>query len=197
MSTEEFHKFLLSAFKAMASVSEPGCVVYIVMSSREWPTVQLAATEAGYHWSSTIIWAKDTFVLSRKDYNTQYEPIWYGWLDGSKRLCEVKDNRQSDLWEIKRPMKSPEHPTMKPIALAARAMENSSYNGDAVLDLFGGSGTTLMAAEQLERSAYLMELSPTYCDVICRRYRDWQKTDEGIFLLRNGEKMAFCEVPDP
>ncbi|MDR0531075.1 MAG: DNA modification methylase [Oscillospiraceae bacterium] len=205
MSSEEFYTFLLSAFKAMAAISEPGAMTYIVMSAQEWGSVMAAMREAGYHWSSTIIWAKDSLVLSRKDYHTQYEPIWYGWLshptksadfagnpgNGEKRLCPLQDRQQSDLWQIDRPKKSAEHPTMKPIALAARAISNSSHRGDAVLDLFGGSGTTLLAAEQTERTAHLMELDPKYCDVITARAIAFRESDADIFLLRNGEKTAY------
>jgi hypothetical protein len=122
MSTDAFYDFLLKAFKAMASVSLPGAMTYIVMSAQEWGSAMLAMREAGYHWSSTIIWAKDRFVLAQKDYNTQYEPIWYGWLAGEKRLCPVGDDTQSDLWQFDRPMRSPLHPTTKPVALAGKAI---------------------------------------------------------------------------
>jgi len=124
MSADDFYKFLLAAFKAMSSVSEPGAMTYVVMSAQEWGTVMGAMREAGYHWSSTVIWAKDSLVLSRKDYHTQYEPIWYGWREGEKRLCPLQDRQQSDLWEIPRPKKSEDHPTTKPIALAGRAIGN-------------------------------------------------------------------------
>lgn len=194
MSTEDFYKFLLSAFKAMASVSDPGCMTYVVMSAQEWGSVMTAMKEAGYHWSSTIIWAKDSLVLSRKDYHTQYEPIWYGWLGGEKRLCPLQDRQQSDLWQIDRPKKSEEHPTMKPISLAARAISNSSHLGDVVLDLFGGSGTTLLASEQTERVCHMMELDPKYADVIVRRYIKYQESDSGVFLMRGGEKLAYHEI---
>ena len=148
---------------------------------------------AGYHWSSAIIWAKDSLVLSRKDYHTQYEPIWYGWLDG-KRLCPLKDRKQSDLWQIPRPKVSVEHPTMKPVALVAKALMNSSHTGDSVLDLFGGSGTTIIAAEQTDRVGYMMELDPKYCDVIVKRYIAQVDGDEGVFLLRGSEKAAYNEL---
>lgn len=194
MSAADFHKFLLAAFKAMAGVSEPGAMTYVVMSAQEWGSMMTAMSEAGYHWSSTIIWAKDSLVLSRKDYHTQYEPIWYGWLEGEKRLCPLQDRQQSDLWQIDRPKKSEDHPTMKPISLAARAISNSSHLGDAVLDLFGGSGTTLLAAEQTERICHTMELDPKYADVIVRRYIKHQESDSGIFLLRGGEKLAYHEI---
>lgn len=132
----------------------------------------LELKDKGMHWSSTIIWCKDSLVLSRKDYHTQYEPIWYGWEGSKPRLHELKDRTQSDVWEIPRPKKSDEHPTMKPIELVARALQNSSDKRDLVLDLFGGSGTTLIAAEQTGRKCCMMELDPHYCDVIISR---WEK----------------------
>jgi DNA modification methylase len=196
MSAENFHTFLLSAFRAMASVSEAGCMTYVVMSAQEWGSMMTAMQEAGYHWSSTIIWAKDSLVLSRKDYHTQYEPIWYGWLDGEKRLCPLQDRQQSDLWQFDRPKRSDEHPTMKPIALAARAIGNSSHAGDIVLDLFGGSGTTLLAAEQCGRAACLMELDPKYCDVIVKRAIAFRQSDTGVFLVRNGERRMYHEAAE-
>ncbi len=195
MSKAEFGEFLRKTFRAMASVSELGCMVYIAMSAQEWPNLHFALEENGYHWSSTIIWYKDSPVLSRKDYHTKYEPLWYGWLGGEKRLCPLQDRQQYDVWEIPRPKKSPEHPTMKPVALAARAINNSSRKGDAVLDLFGGSGTTILAAEQTERTANLMELDPRYADTIVQRYIKFTETDAGVYLLRNGERFAYNDVP--
>ena len=106
----------------------------------------------------------------------------------------MEDIKQSDVWQIPRPKKSDEHPTMKPIELVARAINNSSRKGDDVLDLFGGSGTTLMAAEQIDSTAHLMELDPKYCDVIALRFAKMQNTDGGIYLLRDGKKMAYNEV---
>ncbi len=194
MSTEDFHAFMVSTFKAMASVCEPGAMTYVVMSAQEWGSVMTALKEVGYHWSSTIIWAKDSLVLSRKDYHTQYEPIWYGWLNGEKRLCPLQDRQQSDLWQIPRPKKSEEHPTMKPVVLAGKAVSNSSRLGDTVLDLFGGSGTTLIACEQSDRINCSMELDPKYCDVIAKRFIEFQNSDEGVFLLREGDITAYHEL---
>ena len=196
MSKKDFYNFLLAAFKAMASVSEPGCMTYIAMSAQEWGTLMNAVEDAGYHWSSTIIWAKDSLVLSRKDYHTKYEPIWYGWLDGEKRLCPLQDRQQCDLWEIDRPKKSEDHPTMKPITLAGRAIENSSHRHDVVLDLFGGSGTTLLAAEQTGRVCHMMELEPKYADVIVKRFIKHQENDAGVFLLRGDTKTAYHELAE-
>jgi len=144
-----------------------------VMSAQEWGNLMLELKDKGMHWSSTIIWSKDTLVLSRKDYHTQYEPIWYGWEGSKSRVHEVEDRKQSDVWQIPRPKKSDEHPTMKPIELVARALMNSSDPGNIVLDLFGGSGTTLMAAEQTRRKCMMMELDPKYVDVIIDRWEQF------------------------
>lgn len=171
MSTEDFKDFMSSAFETMNMASKDGAMTYVVMSPQEWGNLMLSLFENGYHWSSTIIWAKDKFVMSRKDYHTQYEPIWYGWKEGS-RLHPLKDRTQSDLWEIPRPMRSDEHPTMKPIELVARALVNSSNKGDNVLDLFGGSGTTLIASEETNRKCFMCELDPYYIDVIINRWEN-------------------------
>jgi DNA modification methylase len=152
--------------------SKAGALIYMVMSAQEWPVIHKSLEDAGFHWSSTIIWAKDQLVLSRKDYHTQYEPIWYGWSEGAGRLQPVVDRKQTDVWNIARPKVSELHPTTKPIELIARAIENSSKQKDSILDLFGGSGSTLIAAETLNRTCYMMELDPKYVDVIIAR---WEK----------------------
>ena len=170
MGTEDFKQFMLSAFCSMNAASEPGAMTYVVMSAQEWGNMMLALAQNDYHWSSTIIWNKDQLVLSRKDYHTKYEPIWYGWKSGNSRLHPLADRKQCDVWDIDRPRQSVEHPTMKPVELVARAITNSSNVGDSVLDLFGGSGTTLIAAEQTGRTCYMMELDPHYCDVIIQRW---------------------------
>lgn len=169
MSTGDFKDFMSKAFRSMNMASKDGAMTYVVMSSQEWGNLMLTLFENGYHWSSTIIWAKDQFIISRKDYHTQYEPIWYGWKEGS-RLHPLKDRKQSDLWEIPRPKRSDEHPTMKPVELVAKAITNSSNKGDCVLDLFGGSGTTLIASEQTKRKCFMAELDPHYVDVIINRW---------------------------
>lgn len=169
MGTEDFKNFMVKAFFCMNAISKDGCMTYVVMSAQEWGNLMLALAMSDYHWSSTIIWNKDTLVLSRKDYHTKYEPIWYGWKSGA-RVHPLEDRKQSDVWDIPRPKRSEEHPTMKPVELVARAVSNSSNAGDIVVDLFGGSGTTLIACEQLKRRCFMMELDPKYCDVIVKRY---------------------------
>lgn len=143
----------------------PGAAVYVVMGGQEWPVIDAALRKAGFHWSSTIIWVKDQLVFSRKDYHTQYEPMWYGWDDRAPRLMPLEDRKQSDVWEIDRPKKSDEHPTMKPLELVERSLLNSSRAGDIVLDLFAGSGTTLRVAEKTKRICRTMEQDPKYAAV--------------------------------
>lgn len=173
MTTDDFKKFMLSVFQNMNQFSKEGCMTYVVMSAQEWGNLMLVLNEAGYHWSSTIIWKKNNFVFSRKDYHTQYEPIYYGWKDGAPRLHPLEDKTQSDVWDIERPHVSVEHPTMKPIELVARAITNSSNPSDIVLDLFGGSGSTLIASEQTDRQCMMMELDPKYCQVIINRWEEF------------------------
>ena len=151
------------------------------MSAQEWGPAMNELEVNGFHWSSTIIWNKDTFVIGRKDYHTKYEPIWYGWEASQPRLHPLKDRTQCDVWDVDRPKVSEDHPTMKPVELVARAITNSSARGDTVLDLFGGSGSTLMACEQTGRRCRTMELDPGYCDVIVRRWETYTgKTAERV-----------------
>lgn len=135
--------------------------------------MMLSLTANRFHWSSTIVWNKDSLVLSRKDYHTKYEPIWYGWKDGPKRLHPLKDRKQCDVWDFDRPKRSEEHPTMKPVELVALAVGNSSNKDDIVLDLFGGSGTTMISCEQIGRKCFMMELDPKYVDVIINRWENY------------------------
>ena len=173
MGTEEFKTFMFNIFKCMNTASKDGAMTYVVMSAQEWGNMMLTLAMNDYHWSSTIIWNKDRLVLSRKDYHTKYEPIWYGWKEGAGRLHPLTDRKQSDVWDFERPSKSDIHPMMKPVALVARAIQNSSNKADVILDLFGGSGTTLMASEQTGRSCRMMELDPRYVDAIVKRWEDF------------------------
>ena len=161
--------------------------VYIAMSSSELDTLQAAFRAAGGKWSTFIIWAKNTFTLGRADYQRQYEPILYGWPEGQQRhWCGDRD--QGDVWQIKKPAKNDLHPTMKPVELVERCIRNSTKPGQTVLDPFGGSGTTLIAAEKSGRQARLMELDPKYVDVIVRRWQDW--TGQEAILEATGEPFS-------
>lgn len=159
---------------------------YCVLGASEWPTLDRQLRANGFHWSATIIWVKDMFVLGRSKYHRRYEPLWYGWHESAKSSFTTKRDLD-DVWEIPRPRRSEEHPTMKPIELCAQAIVNSSNEGDIVLDLFLGSGSTLIAAEQTERICYGMELDPRYVDVIRKRYAtfigkalEWEKATPEI-----------------
>jgi len=146
--------------------------IYCCMSTKEWASVSDALAEAGGHWSDTIIWKKDRFVLGRADYQRQYEPVWFGWREGAKHhWCGDRD--QGDVWEIDRPSESDAHPTMKPLALVEKAITNSSRLGDVVLDLFLGSGSTLIAAERTGRVCLGMELDAHYGSVVLARYESF------------------------
>jgi DNA modification methylase len=128
---------------------------------------RLAFIDAGCHWSATIIWKKQQLVLSPARYQRLYEPCFYGWL---KKSSFRGDRKQTEIWEANRPIKSDQHPTMKPVELCARGITNSSKPGQIVLDLFLGSGSTLIAAEISDRVCYGMEIDPKYCDVIIQRF---------------------------
>jgi DNA modification methylase len=172
-TTQEWEDFLSGFMGNIIAFTMKGCPIYCVMGASEWPAIDKALRDGGFHWSSTIIWAKDTLVLSRKDYHTQYEPSWYGWKDDGPRIWTVQDRKQSDVWECKRPKRSELHPTTKPVELIERAVLNSSNAGTIVFEPFGGSGSTLIACEKTGRKARLMELDPKYCDVIVKRWEDF------------------------
>ena len=179
-----FYDFLLAALTPTIANCRGG--IYVAMSSSELDVLQLAFREAGGKWSTFVIWAKNTFTLGRSDYQRQYEPILYGWPEGATRhWCGDRD--QSDVWQIKKPHKNDLHPTMKPVELVERAIRNSSRPGNVVLDPFGGSGTTLIAAEKSGRLARLIELDPKYVDVIVRRWQDWT----GKQATRESDGLAF------
>ena len=166
---EEFAAFLYDACVNILTVTKSA--VYMCMSSSELDTLQTAFREAGGKWSTFVIWAKNTFTLGRSDYQRQYEPILYGWKQGADHYwCGDRD--QGDVWFFDKPAKNDLHPTMKPIALVERAIRNSSKSRDIVLDPFGGSGTTLIAAERTGRRARLIELDPKYADVAVQRWQD-------------------------
>lgn len=165
-----FYDFLLAALTP--TVTNCRGAIYVAMSSSELDVLQSAFRAAGGKWSTFVIWAKNTFTMGRSDYQRQYEPILYGWPEGAKHhWCGDRD--QSDVWQIKKPHKNDLHPTMKPVELVERAIRNSSRPGNSVMDPFGGSGTTLIAAEKTGRIARLIELDPKYVDVIVRRWQDW------------------------
>ena len=173
MQEDEWADFVMGFCSCLKLASKGGCMTYLVMSAQEWAIVDKTLRDNGFHWSSTIIWAKDALVISRKDYHTQYEPIWYGWNADDSRLSPLLDRKQSDVWNVDRPRVSKLHPTTKPVELVERAINNSSQRTNLVLDLFLGSGSTLIAAEKTGRRCFGMELDPKYADVIIERWQNY------------------------
>ncbi len=167
---DSFEKFLYDASVNMLTVCKGA--LYICMSSSELHTLQKAFIEAGGKWSTFVIWAKNTFTLGRADYQRQYEPILYGWKQGVDHFwCGARN--QGDVWFVNKPVRNELHPTMKPVELVERAINNSSKSRDIVLDSFGGSGTTLIACEKLNRQCRMLELDPKYVDVIVKRWEEF------------------------
>ena len=184
-----FGEFLHKACINLLSVTKGA--VYISMSSSELHTLQKAFTAAGGHWSTFVIWAKDRFTLGRSDYQRQYEPLLYGWLEGNEHFwCGARD--QGDIWFVNKPRANVLHPTQKPVELVERAIKNSSKSRNTVLDPFGGSGTTLIACEKNGRHARLVELEPRYVDVVVRRWE--QYTERKATLAESGRE--FEEVAE-
>lgn len=184
-----FHDFLLAALTP--TVAHCRGAIYIAMSSSELDVLQTAFRAAGGRWSTFIIWAKNRFTMGHADYQRQYEPILYGWPEDAKRhWCGDRD--QGDVWHINRQQRNDLHPTMKPVELVERCIRNSSRPDDLVLDGFGGSGTTLIAAHKSGRRARLMELDPKYVDVIVRRWQAWS----GEQAVREDDGIPFDDAAD-
>lgn len=178
-SWEQFCKALYSNFRLF---SRGGDIYMWGASGPEGMKMRLWLVEAGAHWSATIIWKKDQLVLSPAKYQRLYEPCFYGWFDKS---TFVADRKQVEVWDVDRPKRSKEHPTMKPITLCEIPIKNSSKPGDIVLDFFLGSGSTMVASHQLDRVCYGLELDPKYCQVIINRML---KLDETLVVKVNGKK---------
>jgi DNA modification methylase len=182
-----FGEFLRAACETLLAVTKGA--VYVCMSSSELHTLQKAFTEAGGHWSTFVIWAKNTFTLGRSDYQRQYEPMLYGWKQGTDHFwCGARD--QGDVWFFNKPHSNPLHPTTKPVELIERAIHNSSKSRDIVLDPFGGSGSTLIACEKTGRQSRLIELDPRYVDVVVRRWQEFT----GQMATLEGDGRTFGQI---
>lgn len=166
---DDFYSFLFDAYSRMFENTKGGASFYVTHADSERVNFTKAFVDAGGYLSSVIIWVKDNATFGRQDYFWKHEPILYGWnAKGSHKW--QGDNKQDTIWNVNRPSRSDEHPTMKPIELIAKALNNSSKTDDVILDLFLGSGSTLIACEQTDRTCYGMELDPKYVDVIRKRY---------------------------
>ena len=171
MESDKFREFLTSAFTAAVSVLKEGGGFYIWFASREHCNFETALNDSGLEVRQELIWKKNSMVLGRQDYQWKHEPCLYGWKDGASHNW-YSDRCQTTILEFDKPTRSADHPTMKPVELFAYQIKNSTKKGETVLDLFGGSGTTIIACEQTGRTAYCMELDERYCDVIIKRYEN-------------------------
>lgn len=171
MAADAFRKFLTDAFVSMLTACKAGASIYVAHADLEGYAFRGAFIDAGWDLKQCLVWKKNAIVLGRSDYHWQHEPILYGWKPGAAHSWH-SDRTQSTVLEFDKPSRSADHPTMKPVPLVEYCIENSSERGDIVLDLFGGSGTTLLACEATKRKARLMELDPKYCDVIVARWEN-------------------------
>ena len=213
LSDDEFYQFLLAFYKAAESGLKKGAPIYVFHSTKETVNFTKAMTDAGFKYAQTLVWYKNHFTLGRQDYQWIHEPILYGWKEGAGHYfvddrtqptvyeelrLAVKKMGKAELVELlekmlekpttvvkdNKPSKSPDHPTMKPITLCAKLIFNSSHEGDTVFEPFCGSGSTLIAAAQLDRKCCAIELEPRYCDVIVRRFKE-QYPDAEIKHIRD------------
>ena len=190
---EEFYNFLLSAFKNMAEHLEKGGAAYVFHADTEGLNFRKAFIDAGFHLAGVCIWVKNSLVLGRSDYQWQHEPILYGFLQNGKHPWYA-DRKQMTIWNYDKPKRNKDHPTSKPLDLLGYPIQNSSQENAVILDTFGGSGSTLMACEKLNRICYMMELDPKYASVILRRYVEDTKDAENVYVERGGERIPYSDL---
>ena len=193
MADNDFYNFLLASYKNMANAMADDASIYVFHADTEGLNFRKAFVDAGFYLSGVCIWAKQSLVLGRSPYQWKHEPILFGWKKNGKHKW-FADRKQSTIWNFDRPKKSELHPTMKPIALVAYPILNSSMTNGLVLDPFGGSGSTLIACEQTDRTCYTIELDEKYADVIVKRYIEQVGNDENVYLVRNGEKIKYSDI---
>lgn len=193
MDDASFRQFLRDAFTRADENMRAGAVFYIWHGDQEGYNFRGACKDVGWKVRECLIWNKNSLVMSRQDYHWKHEPCLYGWKDGASHLW-ASDRKQTTVLDFDKPLASKLHPTMKPVSLFAYQIGNNTHEGDAILDLFGGSGTTLIASEQLNRRAYVSELDPKYCDVIVKRYINFKESEDGVYVLREGTKIPYSEI---
>ena len=192
MEDDTFYLFLLAAFQNMFEHTKPGGAIYCCHADTEGLNFRNAFKNAGYKLAECLIWVKNALVLGRQDYHWRHEPILYGWKEGAAHYF-IDDRSQDTIWEYNKPRKNEEHPTMKPLELVGKAISNSSRRHESILDLFGGSGSTMIAADQLDRVAYLMELDEKFIDVIVKRYIKHKASNENCYLIRGGKRSPLSD----
>jgi DNA modification methylase len=187
MEDNSFYLFLYDAFNNMFQNIKPGGAIYVCHADTEGLNFRNAFKNAGFKLAECLIWVKNALVLGRQDYHWRHEPILYGWKEGAAHYF-VDDRSQDTIWEYNKPRKNEEHPTMKPLELVGKAIANSSRRHETILDLFGGSGSTMIASDQLDRKSCLMELDERFVDVIIKRYIKHKESNEDCYLIRNGKR---------
>jgi DNA modification methylase len=192
MEDDTFYLFLLAAFNNMFEHTKPGGAIYCCHADTEGLNFRNAFKNAGYKLAECLIWVKNALVLGRQDYHWRHEPILYGWKEGAAHYF-VDDRSQDTIWEYNKPRKNEEHPTMKPLELVGKAISNSSRRHESILDLFGGSGSTMIAADQLDRKSFLMELDEKFIDVTVKRYIKHKGTNEDCYLIRDGKRSPLSD----
>ncbi|WP_368269610.1 site-specific DNA-methyltransferase [Enterocloster clostridioformis] len=193
MKDDEFYTFLYNAFSNMVSSLEKGGAAYVFHADTEGLTFRRAFIEAGLHLAGVCIWVKNSLVLGRSDYQWQHEPVLYGFLQNGKHPW-YSDRKQTTIWNYDKPKRNANHPTSKPLDLLGYPIGNSTQENAIVIDTFGGSGSTLMACEQLNRICYMMELDEKYASVILRRYVDDGGNPDDVYVIRNGEKLMYADL---
>ncbi len=191
----EFYDFLYKAFTNMYESVKPGGSIYVCHADTEGYNFRKSYREAGFKLAQVLIWVKNSLVLGRQDYHWRHEPMLYGWKEGAAHYF-IDDRTQDTIWEYNKPSSNNLHPTMKPLELVGKAITNSSKRGESILDLFGGSGSTLIAAEQAARKSYLVELDEKFVDVIVKRYLNFVEDIDDCYLIRDGKKINLYDIED-
>lgn len=193
MAAEKFYQFLLDAFTNTEKVMTEDASIYVFHADTEGLNFRRAFSDAGFYLSGCCIWKKPSLVLGRSPYQWQHEPVLYGWKKNGKHQW-YSDRKQTTIWEFEKPRKNADHPTMKPIPLLAYPIINSSMSNTLILDPFGGSGSTLIACEQTDRSCCTIELDEKYCDVIVKRYVELKGSAEDVSVERDGKMLRYADV---
>ena len=193
MEDDKFYQFLFNSFVNMEQAMADDASIYVFHADTEGLNFRKAFQDAGFYLSGCCIWKKPSLVLGRSPYQWQHEPCLYGWKKKGKHKWYA-GRKETSVWEFEKPKKNADHPTMKPIALLAYPIKNSSMTNSLVLDPFAGSGSTLIACEQTGRICYAIELDEKYCDVIVKRYIEQVGNDKSVKVLRGGKEYSFTEV---
>lgn len=193
LENDKFYQFLFDAFTCMEKAMANDASIYVFHADTEGLNFRKAFIDAGFHLAGCCIWVKDSLVLGRSDYQWQHEPVLYGFMQNGKHNW-YSDRKQTTIWNFDKPKRNANHPTSKPLDLLSYPIGNSTQANGVVIDTFGGSGSTLMACEQMNRICYTMELDEKYASVILRRYVEDTGDADGVYVMRNGMQIAYSEL---